>query len=184
MTIAQRLAEAPPAVRWHTARLASRVLYPRAFATFGRGSVIVRPLALRGTDRIHIGADVSVFPGAWLQCEPGGGPLTIGDGVYLGHDVHVHADDPISIGRRSVLADGVFVASTDHVGGDPAIGSVGSGPVTIGEQVFLGQRAVVLGGVTIGDGAVVGAGAVVTRDVAPGAVVGGVPARVIKDGRS
>ncbi|MGW8281549.1 CatB-related O-acetyltransferase (plasmid) [Sphingomonas aurantiaca] len=52
--------------------------------------------------------------------------------------------------------------------------------VTIGSDVWIGTRALILSGVTIGDGAVVAAGAVVTRDVAPYAVVGGVPARVIR----
>jgi acetyltransferase-like isoleucine patch superfamily enzyme len=51
--------------------------------------------------------------------------------------------------------------------------------VVIGDRVWLGTRAVVLKGVTIGDGAVVAAGAVVTRDVPAGAVVAGVPARVV-----
>ncbi|QEH94694.1 hypothetical protein FV141_09875 [Dermacoccus abyssi] len=53
----------------------------------------------------------------------------------------------------------------------------GTGPITIGDDVFLGQNVVVLGGVSIGDGATVAAGAVVNSDVAAGAVVGGVPAR-------
>lgn len=55
-----------------------------------------------------------------------------------------------------------------------------SAPVSIGSDVWIGARAVVLGGVKIGHGAVVAAGAVVTKDVAPYAIVGGVPARVIR----
>jgi acetyltransferase-like isoleucine patch superfamily enzyme len=52
-------------------------------------------------------------------------------------------------------------------------------PVVIGNDAWIGAHAVVLAGVTIGDGAIVGAGAVVTKDVAPYAIVAGVPARVI-----
>ena len=52
--------------------------------------------------------------------------------------------------------------------------------VTIGNDVWVGKRVMVMGGVSIGDGAVIAAGAVVTKDVPPYAVVGGVPARVIK----
>lgn len=55
-----------------------------------------------------------------------------------------------------------------------------SEPVRIGNDVWIGNRAVIMGGVTVGDGAIVAAGAVVTKDVPPYAVVGGVPARVIK----
>lgn len=53
-------------------------------------------------------------------------------------------------------------------------------PITIGNDVWIGTRAIVLDGVTIGDGAIVGAGAVVSKDVPPYAIVGGVPARVIR----
>lgn len=53
-------------------------------------------------------------------------------------------------------------------------------PVTIGNDCWIGQRALLVGGITVGDGAVVMAGAVVTKDVPPYAIVGGVPAKVIK----
>lgn len=55
-----------------------------------------------------------------------------------------------------------------------------SAPITIGSDVWIGARAIVLDGVTIGDGAIVAAGSVVTKDVPPYAIVGGVPAKVIK----
>ena len=178
MNLARRLTEAPPSIRWYLGALRTKALYRHAFGYLGSGSVIVSPRVLRGVENIYLGDGVAVYPGGWLQCEPGGGPLRVGDRTYLGHDVHLHAIDPVTIGTDCVLADGVFIASTDHQPGDRSA-SAGTGPVTIGDRVFLGQRAIVLGGVTIGDGATVGAGAVVTRDVPPGAVVAGVPARVI-----
>lgn len=181
MQLARVLTEAPPALRWRAGAWMTNTLYRRAFGHIGRGTVIVAPRQLKGVDNIFLADEVAVFAGVWLQCEPGGGPLRIGNATYLGHDVHVHAIDPVSIGAGCVLADGVFIASTDHGRDDRSITS-GSGPISIGDRVFLGQRAIVLGGVTIGDGATVGAGAVVTKDVPAGAVVAGVPARLLGGG--
>ncbi len=175
---ARTLAELPPRLRWHSSALISRSIYSKAFGAFGNDSVIVRPRQLRGVDRIHIGRHVAIYGGAWLQCEDGGGPLTIGDRTYLGHDVHIHAGDEVSIGSGCLLADGCFVATTDHTA-DAQHGICATGPIVIGDNVFLGQRVVVLGGVNIGDGATVGAHAVVTKDVPPGEVVAGVPAKQI-----
>ena len=181
--LARALVEAPPTLRWHTARIRGRLLYSRAFGAFGAGSVLVAPLVLRGVAAIRIGARNAIYPGAWLACEDGGGPLEIGDDNYLGHRVHLHAIDPVSIGSGCVFADDVLVSSSDHERADRA--SVrGTGPIRIGDRVFLGQRVVVVGGVTIGSGATVGAGAVVTRDVAAGEVVAGVPARPLGTGRT
>lgn len=177
MSLARRVVESAPSVRWHLARTRGP-LYRHAFAAFGPGSVIVRPRILRGTDRIRIGAGCALHDGTWLQAEGADGRIDLGDRVYLGHDVHVHAIDPVRIGDDVVLADGVFVASTDHGRSDPSLVH-GTGPIDIGDRVFVGQRAVVLGGVRIGAGATVGAGAVVTRDVPPGATVAGVPAREV-----
>jgi acetyltransferase-like isoleucine patch superfamily enzyme len=178
VNLARRLVEAPGALRWHAGRARTAALYRPAFGAIGPGTVIVRPHRLRGVDRIAIGRDCAIYEGAWLAVEDGGGPLTIGDTTYLGHAVHVHAIDPVTIGSRCVLADGVYVTSTDHDRTDRRR-THGTGPVTIGDDVFLGQRAVVLGGVTVGSGATVAAHAVVTRDVEPGAVVAGVPARPV-----
>ncbi|WP_370894803.1 DapH/DapD/GlmU-related protein [Janibacter sp. GXQ6167] len=174
--ITREVVEAPPSVRWHLGRLRTRFVYRRAFGHLGERSVIVRPLLLRGVDRIDIGRDVAIFAGAWLQVEGGRGPLHIGDSTYIGHGAHIHADAPLTIGARCVLADGVFIATTDHQRSDRAHSSA-TGPVEIGDDVFLGQRAIVLGGVRIGSGATIGAGSVVTKDVPAGSVVAGVPAR-------
>lgn len=179
MTTTRRLAESRPSLRWHAGRLTTALLYRRAFGSVGDGTVIVRPHKLQGVERIHLGAGCSVFEGAWLASEPGGGELRIGDRTYVGHDVHLHALDPVTIGSGCVIADGVFVGSSDH-DRDDRHRVHGTGPITIGDDVFLGQRCVVLGGVTIGDGATVGAHAVVTRDVAPGQTVVGIPARPVE----
>ena len=178
MTIMQRLAESRPSLRWRVGRLTTDLLYRRAFGSIGANTVIVRPHKLQGVERIHLGSGSSVFEGAWLASEPGGGELRIGDRTYLGHDVHLHALDPVTIGSGCVIADGVFVGSSDHDREDRHRVR-GTGAITIGDRVFLGQRSVVLGGVTIGDGATVGAHAVVTRDVAPGQTVVGIPARPV-----
>lgn len=178
MNIARFITEAPPSIRWRVATLASKLIFARAFAAFGERTVIVRPLRLRGVERISIGNDCSIYEGAWLETETGGA-LEIGHNVYLGHDVHVHAVSTVRIGRGSMLADGVMVNAGGH---DLRAGKAVTtgGDITIGDNCFIGHRAVVLGGVNIGDGATVGAAAVVTRDVPPGAVVAGVPARVLR----
>ena len=178
MGLGRRVVEAPPSLRWLAYRAITSLVFRRSFARVGSGTVIVRPRRLKGIERIHIGSDCSIFEGAWLASEPGGGELRIGDRTYIGHDVHLHALDPVTIGSDCVIADGVFVGSSDHDRGDRHQVH-GTGPITIGDRVFLGQRCIVLGGVTIGDGATVGAHAVVTKDVAPGQTVVGVPARPV-----
>lgn len=174
------LAEAPPSIRWRLAKLITMVVYRRAFRELGSGTVIVKPLVLRGVERISLGKRCAVYEGAWLATE-GGGNLTVGDDVYLGHDVHLHALDDVTVGSGCVIADGAYIGSSMHQQHSLSVVH-GTGPIRVGDGCFIGQRAIVLGGVSIGDGAVVGAGSVVTRDVPGGATVGGAPARVLSRG--
>lgn len=106
-----------------------------------------------------------------------GGRVTVGEGsIILGQsyvscdvvlDAHVHVNYGVTIGHDTRIGRCSTVLPGATVGGN----------VTVGELVVIGSGAVVLQGLTIGSGAVVGAGAVVTRDVSPGDVVVGVPAR-------
>lgn len=178
MKMTRALIEKTPGVRYRRAQLLTP-LYRRAFAHFGSGSVLVSPLMIQGTDRISVADRVIIRDGAWLAAEGPAGHLAIGADTYIGHRVHLHSIDPVSIGRGCVFADNVMVTSTDHARGGSRHEVRGTGPVLIEDDVFIGQNAVVLGGVAIGRGATVAAGAVVVKDVAPGAVVGGVPARVM-----
>ncbi|MET0341646.1 MAG: DapH/DapD/GlmU-related protein [Polyangiales bacterium] len=109
--------------------------------------------------------------------------------VLLGRDASVNPYATLDGGRRGiVIGEGARIAAHaalyafDH-GLDPArpirTQPVTSRGIVIGRDVWIGAHAVITDGVTVGDGAVVGAGAVVTRDVAPGVIVGGVPARPI-----
>lgn len=177
MKLARILTQVAPSIRWRVGQAVTDVLYRRAFRAIGAGTVIVKPLVLKGVDRISLGSGCAIYEGSWLAAEPGG-TLRVGDDVYMGHDVHVHAVDDVTIGDGTSLTDGVLISNGEH---DPTNFSIvhGSGPIFIGDGCFIGQRAMILGGVTIGNGAKVGAGAVVTRDVPAGTTAAGVPARII-----
>ncbi len=106
--------------------------------------------------------------------------LRLGRNVFVGGGTVLDADFAhlIEIGDDTVISLGVMVLAHDastrrHLGYSRVA------PVRIGQRVFVGARAIVLPGVTIGDDAIVGAGSVVTADVAPATVVAGNPARPI-----
>jgi acetyltransferase-like isoleucine patch superfamily enzyme len=120
---------------------------------------------------------------ALCACLPGA-ELLIGDDVGMS-GVILYAWKKISIGDRVFLGADAAIYDSDFHPLDPGqrhrleLATVGMAPVIIESDVWIGARAMVLKGVTIGRGAVVGAGAVVTTDVPAGAIVGGVPAKVI-----
>jgi acetyltransferase-like isoleucine patch superfamily enzyme len=111
----------------------------------------------------------------------GPGEVVIGEGTVLGDRVVVHAHERVTIGAGCRLGDEVVLLDCDRSFDDverpvreqPVVAA----PVVVGDRVRLGAAAAVLRGVTIGDGATVQARSVVTRDVAAGATVEGVPAR-------
>ena len=107
--------------------------------------------------------------------------LRLGDGVYLNAGCVVLDSAPVRIGTRTMLGPGVHIYCADHHR-DPEKRRAGierALPVTIGSDVWIGGGAILLPGVTIGDNAIVAAGAVVSRDVAAGSRVAGIPARAL-----
>jgi len=141
-------------------------------------------LGARVSLRSRTAANALVAQACVLVTLRDGAVIEIGDDAGLSGAVLVAAAG-IYVGPRTFVGAGAMIVDNDFHPLDPAqrrvhpTAGAASKPVHIGSDVFIGARALILKGVSIGDGAVVGAGAVVTRDVPSGAIVGGNPARVI-----
>lgn len=111
------------------------------------------------------------------------GDVTIGDYTRIG--IHCTVIGPVCIGHHVNLAQGITVTALNHNFGDSAKRideqGISTKPIVIGDDVWIGANAVILPGVTIGKHCVVAAGAVVNKDVPDNCVVGGVPAKIIKE---
>jgi len=144
-----------------------RFFYRVTGMTIGSGSTIHMMARIYDPRHISIGEDTIIGEKATLdgrrQLPNSTGGLTIGN----------HVD----------IASEVMVWTSQHDIHSPSFSAV-EAPVTIEDYVFIGPRAIILPGVTIGTGAIVAAGAVVTKDVEPFSVVGGVPATEISKRRN
>ena len=87
----------------------------------------------------------------------------------------------IYIGDNVLIGHNVVLATLNHNENPQKRGNIIPSPIVIGNDVWVGSSVTIVPGVTIGDGAIIAAGAVVTKDVAKNTVVGGVPARYIRD---
>lgn len=109
--------------------------------------------------------------------------MEIGRRTYVGEFNNIRcAGVPIRIGANCLVSQQVTIVGTNHgtAPGTPIVDQPWSGEgVVVGDDVWVGAGAVLLPGARIGDGAVVAANAVVRGEVEPGAIVGGIPARVI-----
>lgn len=131
---------------------------------------------------IRIGQDVSIHSflhRVQLSAGPGA-RLIIGDGTFLNNGVVLSARNCVSIGNRCQLGPHVIVMDCDFHGVDNRTETAPAAPIIVEDDVWLATRVTILKGVRIGRGSVVAAGAVVTKDVAPYTLVGGVPARLIR----
>lgn len=119
---------------------------------------------------------VSVYPSVNVWA-----PWNVEMGSYVAIDdcVNLYSVDKITIGTKVAISREALICTASHDITKPNRPLV-TAPITIGDGVWIGARAIILPGVTIGEGAVVAAGAVVTKDVDPWTVVGGNPAKFIK----
>ena len=124
---------------------------------------------------VHLGCYIWYFGPSTLRRER---LLQIGERSRINRDCCLDARGGLWIGNDVSVSPGVTILTAEHPPDDIQF-RVETRPVRIEDHVFIGTRAIILPGVTLGSGAVVAAGAVVTRDVPPLTIVGGVPARRI-----
>jgi acetyltransferase-like isoleucine patch superfamily enzyme len=131
---------------------------------------------------VHLGRWSWLGHGTKIRCHEG--QVSIGAKSVLGQECTISAYEHISIGRECIVADRTMFIDFDHgvVEVDRPIREQGiyTRPLNIGHNVWIGYGACFLRGVTVGDNAVIGTSSVVTSDVPNDAVVGGIPARVIR----
>ena len=183
--------ESMPQARTWRQRLALRA--GRYLAT-RHGHVVIDPTARISPDaRIHprggfirIGARATIAPGVILQ-----GNVELGDdstvqagSILIGYGDRLTRAGLIKIGNGVRIAPFVQMMGGDHNFADTTRPIYKQGhtlaPITIGDDVWVAGRVIITAGVTIGNGAILAAGAVVTKNVAPFAIMGGVPARLIR----
>ena len=124
---------------------------------------------VKGNFNVGSGTDIRIFKNA---------ELTIGSG-YLNADDQIICEEKITIGENVAIAREVIIRDTDS---HEILNQNHSKtkPVIIGNHVWIGTRAIIMKGVTIGDGAIIAAGAVVTKDVPANSIAAGVPAKIIR----
>jgi len=113
------------------------------------------------------------------------GKIEIADDCFMGWGCIVSAQEQVIVGKGTAIAEYVSIRDHNHEAGQGAVhlSPMQVSPVKIGEHVWIGAKVTIVAGVSIGDGAIVGANAVVTHDIPPGAVVGGVPAKSLSVSR-
>ena len=167
-------------LRWHAAAVRqgtqARWSLRRAVRVGRRAHVLGRP-TVDATD-LEIGDDFRIWSGHRQTLVTGGGRLRIGDRCFVNVGTVLVCVREIVVGDDVALANEVYVMDSNSHGveGRAHVES----PVRIGDGTWLGARAMVLPGVTIGRRVVVAAGAVVTRDVPDDVLVAGNPARVVR----
>jgi acetyltransferase-like isoleucine patch superfamily enzyme len=146
------------------------------------GALNLRPRRKVFTCRLEDGVRVEARSvlNSWI------GPITLGKGASIG--IGSILIGPVEVGENSSIAQYVFITGENrrHTGTAAGLLSAHEAldikPVVIGRGVWIGAGAKILPGVSVGDGAIIASGAVVTKDVPAHTIVGGVPARVIKNG--
>lgn len=140
---------------------------------------------VRRCSQISIGSYNAFTQGFWLwpvDADYDGIRIRIGNGNYFNRNVMIDACGLVLIGDDNMFGPDIYITDSNHLFGPgvaPKEVPMNRGTVRIGSRCWIGARAIILKDVELGDGSVVAAGAVVTRSVAPGQVVAGVPARPI-----
>src|ERR1700733_12825148 len=162
------------------------LLSARLTIPLGESVVVLGKSNVYGTGNIRVGKNVLLYPNLHLETQ-GNGVIEIGDNVVLSTNVHLVSMAKVTIGHGSLIGEFTSIRDANHTrlpGQLIRNADHKATPITIGDEVWIGRGVTILEGTNLGDGATVGANAVVTRDVAAGMTVVGIPARPIRGSRT
>jgi acetyltransferase-like isoleucine patch superfamily enzyme len=172
------------------ARLLWRYLWRRLFARAGWRWETDGPVFFGRNLELEIGKKGTIRFGRWVWIGDGTkircheGEVIIGPKTVIGQECTISAYKRVRIGEQCVIADRAMFIDFDHGAAEVERTIRAQGiykrDVEVGSNVWIGYGACVLRGVRVGDNAIIGTNAVVTKDVPANAVVGGVPAKVIR----
>jgi acetyltransferase-like isoleucine patch superfamily enzyme len=131
--------------------------------------------------RARIGDDTEIGSNTWIVAATAGAIVEIESNTFIASQCIIAARERVHIGSETMIAEMVTIRDHDHDPDyPPKSGHTLSAPIIVGARVWIGTKATLVRGVTVGDDAVVGANSVVTADVEPATIVGGVPAKLIR----
>ena len=147
-----------------------------------RRRVTIRPFSKQNTRlKLTLEHRANIYSDVLIQ---GSGEIRLGERSFIGSFSTIGCNEKIDIGKNVMIAQSVSIRDTDHGFSDidkPMIEQgITTAPIIIYDNVWIGHGAVITKGITIGSGAIIGANAVVTKDVPENAIVGGVPAKLIR----
>jgi acetyltransferase-like isoleucine patch superfamily enzyme len=177
-------------LNWRYGRLAWRYLWRRLLTPAGRrwrtdglvffGRGLELEISPRG--RVYFGRFVWIGDRTKIRCHEG--LVEIGEKTVMGQECTISAYQHVRIGAECVIADRTMFIDFDHgvveVERPIRVQGIYKRDVEVGSNVWIGYGACILRGVRVGDNAIVGTNSVVTKDVPANAVVGGIPARVLR----
>lgn len=137
------------------------------------------PVDVGNCANVIASSDQKVRFSVWSPHEGKGG-ITIGDYCLVCPGVRMGSADRIEIGNNCMIASGVYITDCDWHDVYNRIATGKTAPVCIRENVWIGDRAIVCKGVTVGENSIVGAGAVVVHDIPPDTIAAGNPAKPVK----
>ena len=166
-----------------------------SFKSIGKNVVISKNIDLQGNKirNITIGNNTKIAKKCILGCWDTqntfyDAKIIIGDNCHIGEYSHITSINSITIGNGVLTGRYVYISDNNHGNTDLDTLQIpplkrelySKGPIHIGDNVWIGDKVAILSGVTIGEGSIIAANAVVTKDVPPYSLVGGIPAKIIK----
>lgn len=159
----------------------------KRLGNIGKESWIEYPSKVARPEHVFIGENVKILSNSRLDCyEVDGkiGRISIGDGSYIGYNASFLAGEDIYVGKNVLFASNIMICSENHGKNPENENDYMHQPITgkiisIGDGCWLGEKAIILSGVSVGKKSIIGAGAVVTHDIPDYSIAVGSPAEVI-----